>query len=103
MKIEFTNDSKYSIEIKLIISVIQIDQNYFEATLSCSVIMRHKVKVSNEAHLKYSSGTISKAQLVTKAFLFLLRRETNTAIFKEFIFEEIETSFPEFKNFENMD
>ena len=64
MKIEFTNDSKYSIEIKLIISVIQIDQNYFEATLSCSVTTRHKVEVSNEAHLKYSSGTISKAQLV---------------------------------------
>ena len=85
------------------ISVIQIDQNYFEATLSYSVKTKHKVKVSNEAHLKYSDGTISIAQLVTKAFLYLLRRETNTSILKEFRIEEIENFFPEFKKFGRMD
>jgi len=87
----------------LTISIVQIDQNYFEATVSSSITTKHKIKVSNEAHLKYTGGTISKEQLVTKAFLFLLRKEANTSIHEEFRIEEIETFFPEFKNFERMD
>ena len=85
------------------ISVIQIDKDYFEAKLSYSITTTHNIKVSDEAYLKYSGGAISKSQLVTKALLFLLRRETNASILEEFRIEEIEDFFPEFKNFGRMD
>ena len=85
------------------ISVIHIDQDYFEVTLSYSITTKHKIKVTNEAHLKYSGRAISKSQLVTKALLFLLRRESNASILEEFSIEEIENFFPEFKNFGRMD
>ena len=62
----------------------QIDNENFEVTVSLGVITYHKVKASNIAYYRYTAGDISKAQLVTKAFLFLLRKDPNILILVDF-------------------
>ena len=85
------------------VEVKQIDHDNFEVTVSSDAVTYHKVKVSNEAYYRYSLGDVTKAQLVNKAFLFLLRKEANTSILTSFSIEEIENYFPEFKNIKSMD
>ena len=85
------------------VEVKQIDHDNFEVTVSLDVVTYHKVKVSTEACYRYSLGDVTKAQLVNKAFLFLLRKEPNTSILTSFSIEEIENYFPEFKNIKTMD
>ena len=81
----------------------QIDDENFEMTVSLDFITYHKVKASNIAYYRYTAGDISKVQLVTKAFLFLLRKEPNTSILADFSIEHIEQYFPEFKSIGTMD
>jgi hypothetical protein len=85
------------------VEVKQIDHDNFEVTVSSDAVTYHKVKVSNEAYYRYSLADVTKAQLVNKAFLFLLRKEPNTSILTSFSIEEIENYFPEFKNLKTMD
>ena len=85
------------------VEVKQIDPDNFEVTVSSDAVTHHKVKICNEAYYRYSLGDVTKAQLVNKAFLFLLRKEPNTSILTNFSIEEIENYFPEFKNIKTMD
>ena len=85
------------------VEVKQIDHDNFEVTVSSDAVTHRKVKISNEAYYRYSLGDGTKAQLVNKAFLFLLRKEPNTSILTSFSIEEIENYFPEFKNIKSMD
>ena len=95
--------SQTKLEDEMPIDVKQIGDDDFEVTASFDVVTYHKVKVSNVAYYKYTAGDISKAQLVTKAFLFLLRKEPNTSILADFRIEQIEQYFPEFKIIGTMD
>ena len=90
-------------EEEMTVKVKQIDDEDFEVTVSSDVTTYHKVKVSDIAYYRYTAGDISKAQFVTKAFLFLLRKEPNTSILADFSVEEIEQYFPEFKSIGTMD
>ena len=58
------------------VEVKQIDHDNFEVTVSSDAVTCHKVKVSNEAYYRYSLSDISEAQLVNRAFLFVLRKTT---------------------------
>jgi len=79
------------------VEVKQIDHDNFEVTVSSDVVKYQKVKFTNEAYYRYSLIDISKAQLVNRAFLFVLRKEPNTSILTSFSIEEIEKYFQEFK------
>jgi len=85
------------------VEVKQIDHDNFEVTVSADAVTHRKVKITNEAYYRYSLGDVTKAQLVNKAFLFLLRKEPNTSLLTSFSIEEIENYFPEFKNIKSMD
>jgi hypothetical protein len=55
---------------------------------------KHRVTVSSEDLARY--GAVDPADLVRRSFEFLLQREPNTSILREFGVTEIERYFPEF-------
>lgn len=55
----------------------------------------HRVTVSDEDLRRYGAG--DAADLVRRSFEFLLAREPNTSILREFRITEIERYFPEFR------
>ena len=56
----------------------------------------HRVRVSQDERERYGGGA-DVADLVRRSFLFLLAREPNTSILREFDLSAIERYFPEFE------
>ena len=54
----------------------------------------HRVRMSRAEHERYGGGDVS--DLVRRSFEFLLARESNTSILREFSLADIERYFPEF-------
>ena len=54
----------------------------------------HRVRVSRGEHRRYGGGDVS--DLVKRSFQFLLSREANTSILREFDLSTIERYFPEY-------
>jgi len=57
----------------------------------------HRVRVSADELRRHGAGDINA--LVSGAFDFLLAREPNTSILREFTLSDIERYFPEFASF----
>ena len=55
---------------------------------------RHRVSVSPDEHRRYGGGDVT--DLVRRSFEFLLERESNTSILREFSLATIERYFPEY-------
>ena len=58
---------------------------------------RHRVKLAPEYYKKLCGGTITHEWLIIQSFKFLLEREPNTSILKEFDLEVISQYFPEYE------
>ena len=54
----------------------------------------HRVRISRAARDRYGGGDV--ADLVERSFEFLLARESNTSILREFDLSTIERYFPEY-------
>jgi hypothetical protein len=54
----------------------------------------HRVGISRAEHERYGGGDVT--DLVRRSFEFLLAREANTQILREFSLSDIERYFPEF-------
>jgi len=54
----------------------------------------HTVRISRAEHERYGGGEVT--DLVRRSFEFLLERETNTSILREFDLGAIERYFPEY-------
>jgi hypothetical protein len=54
----------------------------------------HRVRISRAEHERYGGGDIT--DLVRRSVDFLLAREANTSILREFSLSDIERYFPEF-------
>ena len=78
------------------IEISKIDKETFEVTLTKNSITTHRVKLSSKVYKKLSGSKISKIELIKKSFEFLLERESNESILREFNLEIIETYFPEY-------
>ena len=79
------------------IFIKQLTTTRFEVIVTSKITTKHIVTVSHKAYKEFTLGQITKEQFVKKSFLFLLQREPNTAILKEFNIETIEKYFPEFR------
>jgi hypothetical protein len=55
----------------------------------------HRVTVERDDLARYGASDV--ADLVRRSFVFLLAREPNTSILREFRITDIETYFPEFR------
>ena len=78
------------------IEISKVDEEIFEVTLTKNSITTHRVKLSSKVYKKLSGSKISKIELIKKSFEFLLERESNESILREFNLEIIETYFPEY-------
>jgi hypothetical protein len=54
----------------------------------------HRVRISRAEHERYGGGDVT--DLVRRSFEFLLARETNTQVLREFALSDIEKYFPDF-------
>jgi hypothetical protein len=70
------------------------DGHVAEVTVKDSETTSHRVRVSRAERERYESEDV--ADLVKRSFEFLLTREANTSILREFDLSEIERYFPEY-------
>lgn len=65
-----------------------------DVTIRDRTVTTHRVRVSAADRERYGGGDVT--DLVTRSFEFLLAREPNTSILREFDLSTIERYFPEY-------
>ena len=80
------------------ITIESINQNSFKVTVNKESTTEHLVLLNNNFYQSITNGKISKKDLIIKSFEFLLLRESNQSILKEFNLEVIDQYFPEYNN-----
>ena len=72
------------------IKISKIAEEIFEVTVSKESVTNHRVKLSSKVYKDLSDGEISEIDLIKRSFEFLLERESNQSILREFDLEVIE-------------
>ena len=72
------------------------DGHVAEVTVRDRVTTTHRVRVSRAERERYGGGDV--ANLVKRSFEFLLAREGNTSVLREFDLSTIERYFPEYSS-----
>ena len=67
-----------------------------EVTVRDRALTKHRVRVSLPERDRYGGRDVDIAGLVRRSFEFLLARESNTSILREFSLSTIERYFPEY-------
>ena len=74
----------------------QINNNQFKVLIKDSVDSCHLVTVSDETFQKLTKKKITKRKLINLSFEFLLTKEKNTQILREFEIQVISEYFPDY-------
>ena len=80
------------------ITVESINQNYFKVTVNKESTTKHLVLLNDNFYQSITNGKVTKKNLIIKSFKFLLLRESNQSILKEFNLEVINQYFPEYND-----
>jgi len=78
------------------ILIKKIDSNHFSIKISNNTITTHNIILDDDDYFKYNLKNISREKLVKASFMFLLDREPNTSILKNFNLKIINNYFPEY-------
>ena len=78
------------------ISVEAIDNNSFKVSVTKDSSTEHIVLLSERFHQDVTNNKLTKTELITHSFEFLLKRESNQSILKKFNLEVISQYFPEY-------
>jgi len=78
------------------ISVEAIDNNSFKVSVTKDSSTEHIVLLSDRFHQDVTNNKLTKTELITHSFEFLLKRESNQSILKKFNLEIISQYFPEY-------
>jgi len=78
------------------ISVEAIDNNSFKVSIKKDYSTEHIVLLSDRFHQDVTNNKLTKTELITHSFEFLLKRESNQSILKKFNLEVISQYFPEY-------
>ena len=78
------------------ISVEAIDNNSFKVSVTKDSSTEHIVLLSDHFHQDVTNNKLTKTELITHSFEFLLKRESNQSILKKFNLEVISQYFPEY-------
>ena len=78
------------------ISVTQNKRNEFKIIVKSEVETVHFVTVDNEWYDNLTKGRLSKEELVKLSFRFLVDREPNTSILREFSLDTISDFFDDY-------
>jgi hypothetical protein len=73
------------------------NETTYKDTLCDQTTTSHLVTVFPEYWQKLTGGTVPAEKLVEKSFEFLLERESNTSILREFDLPKIQRYFPEYE------
>ena len=79
------------------IRIAPISEEVYEVQVSGKTKTMHSVSMTDLDYERFTGGRKPKEQLVLFAFKFLLRREENTSILREFAICKISEYFPEFE------
>jgi hypothetical protein len=80
------------------VQVTRLDNRTFEVRVDGSPPTTHTVHLSPEYQRKLTGGRVSEETLITRSFEFLLERESNTSILRDFDLRVIGRYFPEYEN-----
>ena len=80
------------------ITIESINQNSFKVTVNKQSTTEHLVLLNDNFYQSITNGKITRKDLIIKSFEFLLLRESNQSILKEFNLEVINQYFPEYNN-----
>ena len=78
------------------ISVESIDSNSFSVSVTKDSVTEHIVLLNDRFHQEVTNNKLTKTELMTYSFKFLLKRESNQSILKKFNLEVISQYFPEY-------
>ena len=78
------------------IHVEEISKTSFKVTVDDATTTVHWVTLTPEDYLDLTDGRVSHKQLVAMSFEFLLEREPNTSILRQFELPAIARYFPEY-------
>ena len=78
------------------ILVESIDNNSFKVSVTKDSSTEHIVLLSDRLHQDVTNNKLTKTELITHSFEFLLKRESNKSILKKFNLEVISQYFPEY-------
>ena len=78
------------------ILVEAIDNNSFKVSVTKDSSTEHIVLLSDRFHQDVTNNKLTKTELITHSFEFLLKRESNQSILKKFNLEVINQYFPEY-------
>ena len=78
------------------ISVESIDNNSFTVSVTKDSTTEHIVLLNDFFHQEVTNNKLTKNELITHSFKFLLKRESNQSILKKFNLEIISQYFPEY-------
>ncbi len=79
------------------ITVKEIGENRFHVTVTASRTTEHEVSVDPDYAKRLCKGRLTTAALIEKSFAFLLEREPNTSILRQFDLSVINSYFPEYE------
>jgi hypothetical protein len=79
------------------ISASLVDANTYDVVVSGTTETTHRVRMSPDYYRKLSGSQFTQEWVLIQAFQFLLEREPNTSILKEFDLSVINRYFPEFE------
>ena len=78
------------------ISVEVIDNNSFKVLVTKGSTTEHIVLLNDRFYQDVRNNKLTRTELITKSFKFLLKRESNQSILKKFNLEVISQYFPEY-------
>jgi len=78
------------------ILVEAIDNNSFKVSVTKDSSTEHIVLLSDRFHQDVTNNKLTKTELITHSFEFLLKKESNQSILKKFNLEVISQYFPEY-------
>ena len=78
------------------ISVEAIDNNSFKVSVIKDSSTEHIALLSDRFHQDVTNNKLTKTELITHSFEFLLKKESNQSILKKFNLEVISQYFPEY-------
>jgi len=78
------------------IKITKLSDDIYEVKVKKISTTQHKVRLSNKVYKKLTGLKITEIELIKSSFEFLLERESNQSILREFNLEIIESYFPEY-------
>jgi hypothetical protein len=78
------------------ISIKKIDTTHYQVNISKDGETQHNVTLDTETYQQITGEKITPEELIKQSFIFLLERESNQSILRQFNLKVIKQYFPEY-------